>query len=128
MLKTLDDPLSELIDLEVDTRDFGFNWPNIQMIIDQAISECDEIKDAILNNEPSCRIQEEIGDLLHTAISMCIFAGYDPKQTLVKVIEKFGGRMEVVKKLTKEHDLLNLKDQPIEFLLELWREAKKQKN
>ncbi len=66
--------------------------------------------------------------LWDTAISMCIFAGYDPKQTLVKVIEKFGGRMEVVKKLTKEHDLLNLKDQPIEFLLELWREAKKQKN
>ena len=128
MLKNLklDDPLSDLINLELDVRDFGFYWPNTQMIIEQAISECEEIKDAILNDEPSHRVQEEIGDLLHTAVSLCVFAGYDPGQTLVKVTEKFTARMNTVKKLTKQRGLLNLKGQPTEFLLELWKEAKKQ--
>jgi len=64
--------LQQLILLEHEAREFGFDWPNIGMILDQAISECDEIKDALAQDEPDHRIQEEIGDLLHTAVSMCI--------------------------------------------------------
>ncbi len=122
----LDNALNDLVDLEKDARNFGFNWPHKDMIIEQAISECNEIKEAILKNEPSHRIQEEIGDLLHTAISLCIFAGYDTKQTLAKVTQKFNARMHTVKALTKKHGLETLNGQPIEFLIELWKKAKKQ--
>ncbi|KTC85806.1 MazG nucleotide pyrophosphohydrolase domain-containing protein [Legionella drozanskii] len=124
MAKQLNNPLHELIIIENDARNFGFDWPHEEMIIEQALSECDEIREAIANNEPSHRVQEEIGDLLHTAISLCLFAGFDPEQTLAKVAKKFGVRMEALKTIAKEQGLTSLKGQSTEFMIELWKKAK----
>lgn len=120
----LNSPLQDLISLELDARAYGFDWPDQGMIIDQAISECEEIREAIALEESDQRIQEEIGDLLHTAISLCIFSGYDPNETLAVITQKFGSRMAAVKALAQKRGLANLKGQTTEFMLELWREAK----
>lgn len=116
--------LNKLLLLENDAINFGFEWPNEILIIEQAIDECREIREAIQNQEAHERIQEEIGDLLHSAISLCVFAGFDVEQTLAKVNSKFGKRMQAVKKLTHELGLLDLKGQSFDFVLELWRKAK----
>jgi uncharacterized protein YabN with tetrapyrrole methylase and pyrophosphatase domain len=76
--------LDNLIAVEKAARDFGFDWPDTEMILNQVVSECQEVREALLNKEPDYRIQEEIGDLLHTAISLCLFAGYNVDQTLKK--------------------------------------------
>jgi NTP pyrophosphatase (non-canonical NTP hydrolase) len=116
--------LHDLLHLEKDATAFGFEWPNEAMIIEQAIDECREIKEAIDKRESTDRIQEEIGDLIHSAISLCIFAGFDVEETLVKVNNKFGKRMQAIKKLTYELGLSNLQGKSIDFMLELWRKAK----
>lgn len=116
--------LYDLLELEKEARDFGFEWPHEEAILKQAISECDEIREAIENKEPDERIQEEIGDLLHTAISLCVFAGYDTEAILAKVVKKFGSRMENVKSLTQQAGFNNLKGQSTEFMLKLWDKAK----
>jgi uncharacterized protein YabN with tetrapyrrole methylase and pyrophosphatase domain len=116
--------LDELIELEIEARNFGFEWPNIDIILEQVISECAEIKDAI-ENKTSHDVQEEIGDLIHTAISLCRFAGYDAKETLHKTVHKFSTRMNSLKIIALERGLASLKNQSPEFLLELWHEAKK---
>jgi uncharacterized protein YabN with tetrapyrrole methylase and pyrophosphatase domain len=116
--------LKNLILLEKDARAFGFDWSDQDMIIDQVIDECREVKEAIDNNEPTERVQEEIGDLLHTAISLCIFSGFDLEETLAKTTEKFELRMNTLKSLTRKHNLGDLQGQSIEFMLKLWREAK----
>jgi len=116
--------LNDLLSLEKDAREFGFEWPNEAMIIEQAIDECREIKEAIENQDMPERIQEEIGDLLHSAISLCEFSGFDVEKTLAKVRNKFGKRMQAIKNLTYELGLPNLKGQSIEFMMELWRKAK----
>lgn len=82
-------PLQNLILLEKDARGYGFDWSNHEMILEQAIDECREIQEAIDDDEPPERVQEEIGDLLHTAISLCIFLGFDVEETLSKTNEKF---------------------------------------
>jgi GNAT superfamily N-acetyltransferase/NTP pyrophosphatase (non-canonical NTP hydrolase) len=124
MAKQLDNALHDLLYLENDARQFGFEWPNEAAIIEQAIDECREIKEAIENQEIHERIQEEIGDLLHTAVSLCIFTGFDVDETLSKINIKFGNRMQAIKILTHEIGLSDLKGQSIEFTLELWRKAK----
>ena len=116
--------LDKLIDLEADAREFGFDWPNSAMIIDQTIDECREIKEAIEKNEGDDRIQEEIGDLLHAAISLCIFMDFDVHETLEKVSDKFKTRMQAMKTLTQASGLQNLQGQSIEFMLTLWQKAK----
>ncbi|XLM33924.1 MAG: MazG nucleotide pyrophosphohydrolase domain-containing protein [Rickettsia africae] len=103
---------------------YGFDWPDHEMILEQAIDECREIKEAIDDAEPPERIQAEIGDLLHTAILLCIFSGLDVETTLSKTNEKFEKRMRTIKMLTKKHNLPNLQGQSVELMLKLWKEAK----
>ncbi|MEY4505398.1 MAG: hypothetical protein RL154_1699 [Pseudomonadota bacterium] len=117
-------PLQDLITLEKDARGYGFDWSDYDMILEQAIDECREIKEAIDDAEPPERVQEEIGDLLHTAISLCIFLRYDVEETLSKTNEKFEKRMKAIKMLTEKHNLPNLQGQSVEFMLKLWKEAK----
>lgn len=117
--------LNKLMKLEKEAVEFGFEWPNHDSIINQALSECKEISDAIKNNESEDRIQEEIGDLLHTAVSLCRFRGFDLEQTINKLVNKFDARMRSLKDLTTAQNLHSLEGQTIEFKLELWEKAKK---
>ena len=117
--------LSKLIKIEQESRAFGFDWPNTDMILDQAISECHEIREAINNQESLERIQEEIGDLLHAAISLCDYANFDVEETLELTYKKFNKRMKALKKETARQGLENLNGQSMAFMLELWEKAKK---
>jgi uncharacterized protein YabN with tetrapyrrole methylase and pyrophosphatase domain len=117
-------PLQKLIALEQKSSLMGFDWPNTETIIDQAISECHEIKCAIQADEGRKRRQEEAGDLLHAAISLCLFEGFDVEETLERVNKKFEGRLEALQQIIKDRDLPTVKGQPFDFLLELWEEAK----
>jgi NTP pyrophosphatase (non-canonical NTP hydrolase)/GNAT superfamily N-acetyltransferase len=117
-------PLQKLIEAELEAREFGFDWPNFQMIIDQAIDECREIQEVVDLNESRLRLQEEVGDLLHTAISMCNFAKINVEETLSATHRKFQNRMDYVRYFAKEQGYESLKNQPAELLLELWHKAK----
>ncbi|KTD18110.1 MazG nucleotide pyrophosphohydrolase domain-containing protein [Legionella jordanis] len=125
MIKRLDNAMDELIALEQEARSFGFEWPNEEMILDQALSECAEIKEALENGESQKRIQEEMGDLLHTAISLCLFAGFHPEDTMAKIASKFKARMQALKEDAYQNGLKHLKGQPPSMLMKLWQEAKK---
>lgn len=120
-------PLDELIAIETDARAFGFDWPDALCIVEQAESECTEIREAILQQEPSVRIQEEIGDLLHTAISLCLFMGFSPEETLTNVNQKFGSRMQKLKEIAANKGYQQLHGQDFKMMLALWDEAKKAK-
>jgi uncharacterized protein YabN with tetrapyrrole methylase and pyrophosphatase domain len=117
--------LDRLIKIEEDACSLGFEWPDVTSILEQIVSECDEVKDALQNNESKERIQEEIGDLLHASISLCLFAGFNPEDTLSKVACKIENRMDLIKIAAKQRGLDSLKGQTTEFMLELWDEAKK---
>lgn len=119
-------PLTQLIALEQDARAFGFDWPDLLTIVAQAESECVEIRETIAANESAARLQEEIGDLLHTAVSLCLFAGFDPEQTLAGVNEKFGLRMRKLKQIALSKGYTHVGGQDFDKLLMLWDEAKSQ--
>lgn len=80
--------------LEKEAADFGFAWPNENTIIKQVLSECEEIQQELQlsNAERSnlrLKLQEEIGDLLHAAFSLCVFCGFATKETLTKCQARF---------------------------------------
>ncbi|MBX9806115.1 MAG: nucleotide pyrophosphohydrolase [Alphaproteobacteria bacterium] len=120
--------LQKLIALERTTGRIGFDWPNTETILDQAISECGEIKRSIQSNEGRKRLQEETGDLLHAAISLCVFEGFDVEETLEIVNQKFGARLQALQQIMKERGVETFKGHSFDFLLELWEEAKKMTN
>jgi uncharacterized protein YabN with tetrapyrrole methylase and pyrophosphatase domain len=117
--------LQKLIELEKDAREFGFDWPDHFMILDQIIDECREVKEEIAQGSNKEKLQEEIGDLLHSVVSLCIFSDFDLEETISKINAKFSERMRLLKELTHQQGLDNLQGKNIEFMLNLWREVKK---
>lgn len=118
--------LKELMKIDQESRDFGFEWPHQEMILDYIVSECQEIREAIAQKESKERLQEEIGDLLHAAISLNRFSGFDIEETLEKVVRKFECRMASLKVITQKRGLKDLNGQSVEFMLGLWKEVKEE--
>lgn len=118
--------LKKLMKIDHESREFGFEWPHAEMILDHIISECEEIKEVIAQKESRERLQEEIGDLLHAAISLNRFSGFDIEETLEKVVRKFENRMASLKTITRRHGLQDLNGQSTEFMLDLWKEVKEE--
>lgn len=117
--------LEKLTSLEKESEEFGFYWPNVEMIFNQIRSEIAEVEDVIKQNEGQDRLQEEVGDLLHAAFSLCIYLGLDAEETLVKTTEKYGKRFDALKKVAREKGLIDLNHQSIEANQKLWNDAKK---
>ena len=110
--------------IEKEADDFGFMWHDISQILEQIQSECEEIKDN-LAQEGSCEhLQEEIGDLIHAAFSLCLFAKFDAEETLTKSIIKFEKRFKEVKRLAFKAGYETLQRQPIEVIMDFWGQAK----
>ena len=122
---TNNDALGALVTLEKDAVAFGFDWPNSDMILDQIVSECAEIREAVQKGESPTRIQEEISDLLHAAVSLAMYSGFDVNETIAVINQKFGDRLDAVKALAKSRGLESLHGQSFDFMLDLWSQAKK---
>lgn len=119
--------LEKVLTLEVEAAEFGFCWETPAQIMVQIQSECDEINEHFHEgiSEANTRdLQEEIGDLLHAAFSLCIFCGFSPKETLEKTLNKFERRMKAVKSIAGEQGLTTLEGQNFEDLMQVWKQAK----
>lgn len=119
--------LHRLEQLERETKLFGFYWNNSTQILQQIISECDEIREHLksdLESLPMSSLEEEIGDLLHAAVSLCIYYQLNPEKTLTKAIDKFENRFNMVKRLAGEQGLQSVQGLSFQTLMNLWNEAK----
>lgn len=121
--------LDKAVQLEQEADAFGFSWETPQQIMDQIESECLEVRehlvadDATRDNEA---LEEEMGDLLHAALSLCVFYKFDPKITIKKTLDKFERRLNAVKSLAEEQGLAHLKGHEFDELMQFWDAAKQQ--
>ena len=111
-------------EIEKDGKAFGFYWPDAERIFDQISSELQEVMDAIANREDRPRIQEEVGDLIGSCMSLCIFLGLDIDETLDQLNTKFSSRIEGLKQVARSKGFESLAGQSVEARLELWKEVK----
>lgn len=108
---------------ELVAKEFGFYWENMSQIIKQIQNECLEVHEAF-NSKNRPHLQEEVGDLIHAAISLAVFLELDPHETLLKSLEKFQGRYNTVVQLASSDGHKNLHKQPFEILTSYWNRAK----
>jgi len=116
--------LSAIAKQEQDIEDFGFYWENVAQILDQIRSECAEVQEAYLKGDRQ-HTQEEVGDIINAAISLCVFLKFDPAETLQKTRKKFADRYDIMQALVKQDGLQDLQGQPTQTLLTYWEKAKK---
>lgn len=75
----------------------GFDWPDVAAVLGKLREETAELEEA-LQGEPQdlSRVQDEIGDLLFTAVSVARLAGCDPESALKAANAKFRRRFRRV--------------------------------
>ncbi|MCP8351709.1 MazG nucleotide pyrophosphohydrolase domain-containing protein [Candidatus Synchoanobacter obligatus] len=121
----MSDVIMRLVTAEHDARGFGFSYPTVEDVIQQIQDECQEVLDAISQNESVERQQEEIGDLMHAAMALCYHQGYSIDESLSLSLDKFEKRMGALKSIARDKDLASLEGQSLDQMLVLWKQAKK---
>jgi tetrapyrrole methylase family protein/MazG family protein len=101
----------------------GFDWSNIDDVIEKLEEELKEFKRAF-NRLTREEIKDELGDIFFVLVNISRFIGVNPEDALGKSISKFISRFRYVE--TSASDLgKKLSDMTLEEMDELWNEAKK---
>lgn len=103
-------------------RRVGFDWPDVTGALEALEKETAEFKEAIASGEPQ-KIEEELGDVLFSAVNVSRFVHCDAEQALTVSCDKFIRRFSQVEKLAAERKL-NMAEASPEQLDELWDQAK----
>lgn len=101
----------------------GFDWEDAGGAFDALRSELAELEEA-KREKDFAAVEDELGDVLFSAVNVARFLGVDSEEALTKASNKFLRRYLIVEKLAKERNI-DMKATPIEELDKLWAEAKK---
>ncbi|MCQ2603838.1 MAG: nucleoside triphosphate pyrophosphohydrolase, partial [Spirochaetia bacterium] len=80
----------------------GFDWDDIEDVLAKLEEEVAELKSAIARNESRARQEEELGDILFSAVNVSRFIKADPSAALHGTNEKFIRRFEYVESEMKK--------------------------
>lgn len=117
-------PLEQAYEIQKKMRKVGFEWPDVQGVINKVCEELDELIDAsnALEQDQE-RIQEEAGDLLFAAVNLVRFLGFSPSQALHGANKKLADRFTAVAHLAAERGI-PLDKEHMEEMDSLWEEVK----
>lgn len=95
----------------------GFDWDNVEDVINKVEEELEELKQAIKNKD-SENMKEELGDLLFSVANLSRFLNINSTDALEKTIKKFDKRFRYVEKKC------DISKANLEEMEKFWNEAK----
>lgn len=107
--------------LQEKTAHVGFDWSEAAGVLEKVEEEIGELKAAIQQNKG---VEDELGDVLFTVVSLARRLGVDPDRSLSSSNRKFKNRFSYMEKILREKGQ-PVSDQGPEGWETLWREAKK---
>ena len=103
----------------------GFDFPNVQSVIEKIKEEFDEFNSALLYKD-KLEAEEEFGDILFSLINYSRHIGIDSNESLKKSTEKFIKRFKRVEKQLKISGNFDFSNYSEEELNLIWEQAKKE--
>jgi tetrapyrrole methylase family protein / MazG family protein len=100
----------------------GFEWRNIQGVIDKIIEELEEIRTA----DTAVEKENELGDLLFAIVNFARWLNIDPESALRGANQKFIHRFRKMEMLAGAQGITNLAVCQMQELDQLWEAAKKE--
>ena len=99
----------------------GFDWPNVEGVIEKIKEELDEVIEA--KDSTREKIEEELGDLLFSVVNLCRYCKVEPSVALHQTNSKFIRRFKYVEKMMKEtgHEM---KQENLALMDQYWEAAK----
>jgi len=100
----------------------GFDWPNLDGVLEKITEEAKEVAMAVSDQEPDA-IEDEVGDLLFAVTNLARKLNVDPEKALRRTNDKFMRRFQYIEKTARstERDLVDLSLNEMEAL---WTDAK----
>ena len=98
----------------------GFDWPEIEGVLDKIVEEIREVKEAV---EPD-HVAEEIGDLMFALVNLARWKKIDAEAALQAANRKFKRRFGHIEKRARELGR-SLPEMTLDEMDALWDEAKK---
>lgn len=106
--------------LQKEAAKVGFDWPNLDGVLEKLHEEIGEVQSEIAVPSPDPQaVEEEIGDLLFSAINVSRFLGVDPSIALHGANQKFCRRFGVVETELKVRGI-SLEDATLDQMEEIW--------
>ena len=102
----------------------GFDWDDIQPVLDKLNEEIGELKAEIKRQDNQQRISDEVGDILFAGVNLSRHLGVNPEQALRGCNRRFISRFEIVEQLLQE-DAKQMEDCSVAELEVYWQKAKK---
>lgn len=108
----------------------GFEWPDIQGVLDKLHEEIAELEAEIVqapdvkDEAARERIAEELGDVLFTAVNLARWRKINPELALRDTVARFRSRFEKMEAAAHEQGL-NLEELTPQQWDDLWEDAKK---
>ncbi len=100
----------------------GFDWPDIEPVLDKLNEEIGELQQAIQLNDRNA-LAEEIGDLIFTCVNLSRHLDVDAEESLRGCNHKFETRFNYIEQQL-QRDNKDIHDCSIEELEMLWQQAK----
>ncbi len=98
----------------------GFEWPNIEGVLDKLIEEAREITEAT----DASQLEAEIGDLLFSAVNLARWRNIDPESALRAMNARFTRRFQKLEALAAAEGK-QVPNMSLEEMERLWQAAKR---
>ena len=106
--------------VQIKAKKAGFDWPDISGALYKLSEELEEMKTAVAQGT---NVEEELGDLLFSAVNVSRFLKADPEVALGKATDKFISRFAKVEALAAAQNQA-MEGMTLEELDKLWERAK----
>jgi tetrapyrrole methylase family protein/MazG family protein len=118
-------PLDRAYKLQKMAAKAGFDWPDIQGVMDKVEEELGEVSTAMgeLDDINRHALEGELGDLLFSVVNLCRFLKVEPSVALQRTNAKFVTRFNHVEKRMKETGQEMTADS-LETMDKFWKETK----
>ena len=100
----------------------GFDWKDMQPIINKIEEELKEVNDAIKKRDKD-QISMEIGDLIFAVVNLARFHNVDPEDAIKKSTNKFINRFQQIEKIV-ERNGDKIEDLDLKSMDKMWDEIK----
>jgi tetrapyrrole methylase family protein/MazG family protein len=100
----------------------GFDWENIDGVMEKLEEEVQELHQAIRSKEID-KIEDELGDLLFVLVNVGRWMNINPEEALRRTSKKFVKRFKHIEETAKKQEK-NLSDMDLYEMEDIWQNAK----
>ena len=100
----------------------GFDWENIQGVLEKLTEEFIELREAMARRKQE-EIEEELGDLLFTLVNLCRFLSVEPALALTATNRKFMNRFKQMEEVIRERGW-DIRKMTLDQMEDIWNAVK----